>query len=46
MIKVERFIVGEIEANCYFVSDDEAKAAFLVDTGDYSLELERRIKEF
>lgn len=46
MIKAERFIVGEIEANCYFVTDDEAKAAFLVDTGDYSYELEQRIREY
>lgn len=46
MIKVERFVVGEISANCYFVSDDKAKEAFLVDTGDYSYELEKRIREF
>ncbi len=46
MIKIERFVVGEIGANCYFVRDDEAKSAFLVDTGDYSFELEKRIKEF
>ena len=46
MIKIERFVVGEIEANCFFVSDDEGNLAFLVDTGDYSFELKKRIKEF
>ena len=46
MIKIERFVVGEIEANCFFVTDDEENLAFLVDTGDYSFELKERIKEF
>ena len=46
MIKIERFVVGEIEANCFFVTDDEENLAFLVDTGDYSFELKKRIKEF
>ena len=40
MIKVERFPVGELDANCFFVTDDEAQEAFLVDTGDYSFKLE------
>ncbi len=46
MIKVERFPVGELDANCFFVTDDEAQEAFLVDTGDYSFKLEERIKQF
>ncbi len=46
MIKTERFPVGELEANCFFVTDEEAKEAFLVDTGDYSYELEERIRDF
>ena len=46
MIRIERFVVGEIEANCFFVTDDEENLAFLVDTGDYSFELKERIKEF
>ena len=46
MIKVERFIVGEIGANCYFVSDNEMQVSFLVDTGDYSRKVIERVKEF
>lgn len=46
MIKTERFVVGELGANCYFVSDDEEKVSLLVDTGDYSRKMIERVEEF
>lgn len=46
MIKVEKFVVGEIAANCFFVTDDEEKVSLLVDTGDYSYEIEEKVKQF
>lgn len=46
MIKVECYPLGELEANCYFVYDEEQKTALLVDPGDRSVELKNRIAKF
>ncbi len=46
MIKIECFPLGEIEANCYFVTDPEAKVSLLVDMGDASGEVEEKVRQF
>ena len=46
MIKVECYPLGELGANCYFVFDEEERVALLVDPGDRSMGLVRRIEEF
>ena len=46
MIKTKWFPVGELQANCYLVTDEEAGAALLVDTGAPHRELEREIEMF
>lgn len=46
MIKVECFPVGQLQANCYFVTDSEADISLLIDTGAESSKLEKKINEF
>lgn len=46
MIKVNWFPVGQLQANCYFVTDTEAGVSLLVDTGGKSSKLEEKIDEF
>lgn len=46
MIKVECFPLGELAANCYFVTDTEAKVSLLIDMGDFSFEVEEKIRQF
>lgn len=46
MIKVQWFPVGQLQANCYFVTDTEADVALLIDTGANSVQLENKIHDF
>lgn len=46
MINVECFPLGELQANCYFVTDDEAKVSFIVDMGAPSALVEDKINTF
>lgn len=46
MIKVECFPLGELQANCYFVKNTESGISLLIDMGDSSSEVEKRIDEF
>ena len=46
MIKTECFPVGQLLANCYFVRDEEAGTALLVDTGAPSKEMEEAVDAF
>jgi len=34
MLHVETFIVGELQTNCYCVSDSQSRVAFIIDPGD------------
>jgi len=43
MVKIERFVVGFLETNCYLVYDDETKAAFLIDPGSYDKKISASI---
>ncbi len=45
MIKIKKFPLGQLEANCYFVNDDESGYSFVIDPGDMSPELEKMIGE-
>lgn len=46
MPDVKRFILGEIAANCYFVTDREHNCSFVVDPGDRSTALCESISDF
>ena len=34
MLHIETFIVGELQTNCYCVSDSQSRVAFIIDPGD------------
>ena len=46
MIKVEKYPLGELEANCFFVSDEENGCSFVVDPGNESEQVLNKIKSF
>lgn len=46
MLNVRCFPIGELQANCYFVTDDDSDVSLLVDTGASSSELEKAIEAF
>ena len=46
MLKVKCFPLGELMANCFFVTDEESGVALLVDPGDRSSQLEECIDRF
>ena len=46
MLDIRCFPLGELEANCYFVADDENGASFVVDPGISYPELEDAINAF
>jgi hydroxyacylglutathione hydrolase len=42
---IERLTVGPIEANCYIVADEETKEGIVIDPGDDSQDIVRRIQQ-
>ena len=46
MLLIDRFSIGELEANCYFVRDDVTQTALIVDMGVPSEEVYREIDAF
>jgi len=44
-IKVERFVVGLLQTNCYLVYDSLGGGGFLIDPGVFSKKISERIKE-
>ncbi|MGN0537847.1 MAG: MBL fold metallo-hydrolase [Acutalibacteraceae bacterium] len=46
MIRIEKFVVGPLDANCYFVFDAVQKVALVIDPGGESEALCRRIERF
>lgn len=45
MIKVDTFIVGELETNCYLLEDTDTKELLVIDPGDKSEELVKEIEK-
>ena len=45
-MKTERFEVGALQANCFFVTDEEAGVSLLVDTGAPSKAMEQAVEAF
>ena len=44
-MKVEKFVLGSVETNCYIVVNEETKECFLVDLGTYNQEMVNYIKK-
>ncbi len=44
MLKVEKFIVGELQTNCYLVKDEKTNKALLIDPGARDEILDEKIK--
>lgn len=46
MLKVQCFPVGELQANCYFVSDEASGVSLLIDTGAPSSQMDMAVERF
>ena len=44
-MKIQQFVVGMVQTNCYLAYDEETKEGFLVDPGDQAQEILRVIRE-
>lgn len=44
-MRIEKLIVGEIEANCYLVWEEKSSKALIIDPGAEAAEIKKRIKE-
>ncbi len=46
MLNIRCFPLGELQANCYFVTDEESGVSLLIDTGAPSAEVEKAVEDF
>ncbi len=44
MLNIEKYKVGPLETNCYFITDADTKKSAIIDPGGISSELDKRIK--
>ncbi|MDD6489552.1 MAG: MBL fold metallo-hydrolase [Clostridia bacterium] len=46
MIKIQSFPLGQLQANCYFVTNTDSDVSLLIDTGAESFEVENKVNDF
>jgi len=44
-MKIERFIVGPLETNCYIAICEKTHQSLVIDPGDFSYELQKKLRE-
>lgn len=45
VLKVNQYVVGPVQTNCYFAVNEDTKESFIVDPGDSAKELAERIRK-